>query len=102
MVYKKWNLSYKKREQLEIISQILNVMLDTPQKKTGISYQARLDNRLTSQYLRLMQDVELVKKTEYDESLFILTEKGLEFRKRLDEIIGMLDLPDNSLIYQIE
>ena len=95
-------MSYKKREYFGIISQILESVMDTPLKKTGISYRTRLDNRLTSQYLRLMEDVELVKKSDFDESMYAITPKGVDFRNRLDEIIAMLDLPEESLMCQLD
>ena len=76
--------------------------MEGPLKKTRVSYKARLDSRLTSQYLLSMQEVELVKKSEYDDSLYVVTQKGLEFRNRLDEIIEMLDMQGKSMYYQLE
>jgi len=76
-----------KRGFLEIISEILEVLSESPLKKSHISFKTSLDSRAVSKYLAIMKKIGLIKRKEDDKSFFTVTKKGMKFLENYRELV---------------
>ena len=76
-----------KRGFLEIISEILEVLSESPLKKSHISFKTSLDSRAVSKYLAIMKKIGLIKRKEDDISFFTVTKKGMKFLESYRELV---------------
>jgi len=76
-----------KRGFLEIISEILEVLSESPLKKSHISFKTSLDSRAVSKYLAIMKKIGLIKRKEDDISFFTVTKKGMKFLENYRELV---------------
>jgi len=79
-----------KRGFLEIIGEILQVLSEKPMKKSHISFKSNLDSRAVTKYLRIMNQIDLVKQDEKNSSEFTLTQKGVKFLENYLELVKMV------------
>jgi len=98
----------KRRDKLVIMSEVLQIAR-TGALKTQIMYGANLSFAQLKEYLNFLTGVRLLKKATWgDKETFLATEKGVEFLKRQQEIMGFLTsdaeceakekVPPNSLL----
>ena len=80
----------RKRGFLEIIGIILEVLSENSLKKSHISFKSYLDSRAVTKYLRIMEQLGLVKKSENEPSEFISTQKGKNFFEEYQKLVKML------------
>lgn len=83
-------MSFWKRGFLEIVGSILDNLIESPLKKTHITFRCNLDSRLVTKYLAIMMYVGLVEKLKNDSSLYSITQKGINFRTQFQSIITMM------------
>jgi len=76
-----------KRGFLEIISEILECLSESPLKKSHISFKTSLDSRSVSKYLAIMKKIGLIKRKEDDISFFTVTKKGMKFLENYRELV---------------
>jgi len=80
----------RKRGFIEIIAIMLEVLSEKPLKKSHISFKSYLDSRAVTKYLRIMEQLGLVKKSENEPSEFISTQKGKNFFEQYQKLVKML------------
>ena len=83
-------MSSWKRGFLEIIGEILDNLIESPLKKTHITFRCNLDARMVAKYLAVMTYAKLVEKSKNDLSLYIITPKGINYRTQFHSIISAL------------
>ena len=74
---------------IEISGDILQSLNEKPLKKSHISYKCNLDPRSTTKYLKTIQNLNLVEKSE-DLQYFMLTKKGIKFLKQYTNLTEFL------------
>ena len=79
-----------KRGFLEITAEILEKLAAGPMKKSHMSFRASLDSRAVTKYLEMMIKINLVKKSNKDSSYFIITQKGIEYLKRFQNLLKII------------
>jgi predicted transcriptional regulator len=84
-------MSSWKRGFLEIIGEILDNLIESPLKKTHITFRCNLDSRAVTKYLSLMTHVGLVEKSKNDPSLYIITQKGISYRNQFHSFISIME-----------
>jgi len=70
-------LSSWKRGFVEIVAEIIEALLNSPLKKTHITFKCNLDSRAVTKYLRIMVETGLVEKSSTNPSLYLITQKGI-------------------------
>ena len=83
-------MSLWKRGFLEIISAILNSILDGPLKKTHIISKSNLDSRTITKYLSTLELIGMVKKSN-DILSFEITQKGIDFVYQYQTLVKMIE-----------
>jgi len=78
-----------KRGFLEIIGEILEILNESPLKKSHISFKSKLDSRAVTRYLEIMIQNGLIKKSDDDSTYFELTKTGLQYLKSYQQILGI-------------
>ncbi len=91
-------MSSWKRGFLEIISDILESILDGPLLKTHIISKSKIDSRTITKYLLTLELVGMVKKSN-DKLLFEITQKGIDFVYQYQMLVNMIedDLEKNGV-----
>ena len=84
-------MSSWKRGFLEIIAEILESIINSPLKKTHITFRCNLDSRAVKKYLSVMIHAELVDKSKIDSSLFVITEKGIKYRNQFQAFVSIME-----------
>jgi len=92
-------LSIWKRGFLEIIGEILSCILNNPLKKTGINSICKLDSRLITKYLSIMESFGFVKKDVKDSSFYAITQKGIDFLYQYEMLVEMIEKDLKKLKY---
>ena len=85
-------MSLWKRGFLEIIAEILQGLKNIPSNKTHLSAQCNLDSRAITKYLDIMESLKLVKQSEKDPSLYIITQKGIDFSNHYEKLIDIIEI----------
>ena len=84
-------MSLWKRGFLEIIAEILESLSASPMKKTHITFRCNLDSRAVTKYLKIIMSVGLVERSQKDESFFVITEKGVQYRNHFRSFMSMME-----------
>lgn len=84
-------MSSWKRGFLEIIGEILDNLIESPLKKTHITFRCNLDSRAVTKYLALMTNVGLVEKSKNDPTLYAITQKGIGYRNQFHSFISIIE-----------
>jgi len=90
-------LSSWKRGFLEIIAEILDKLIETPLKKTHITFKCNLDSRAVTKYLSIMRRVGLVGTSPEDSSFYIITQKGIKYRNQFNSFASMIENDLNEI-----
>ena len=86
----------KRRDKLEIISEILEVARDGT-LKTQIMYKANLSFLQLTEYLEYMLKTRLMIKFDVNtKGVYVVTEKGLDFLQRHSELMELLNDEDGN------
>jgi predicted transcriptional regulator len=89
----------KRRSRLRVIGDVLKIGLDTAVTKSEIMYRANLSFSQVEMYLVFCLKVGLLKKQiKGSRVVYVTTEKGREFGKRLDEIWSLLEIEDGGRV----
>lgn len=83
-------MSLWKRGFLEIVAEILSSLMNNPLKKIGIIAKCKLDSRACTKYLSQMQSIDLIK-TENNATVFVITQKGIDFLKQYEKLIKIIE-----------
>jgi len=83
-------LNLWKRGFLEIVSEILRSMKNSPLKKSGIVAKCNLDSRACTKYLTVMESLELITKSKKDSS-YSITKKGADFVNHYDGLVSIIE-----------
>ena len=94
-------LSYK-RGFLEIIAEILEKLIQNPLKKTHISFRCNLDSRAVTKYLRLMESAKLIKKSEMDPTIFMISQKGINYLTTYKDLIKIIETAEGAEILNMQ
>jgi predicted transcriptional regulator len=84
-------MSSWKRGFLEITGDILDNLIESPLKKTHITFRCNLDSRAVTKYLSVMIQLGLVEKSKNDSSLYAITQKGIAYRNQFNSFISILE-----------
>ncbi|MGI0056372.1 MAG: winged helix-turn-helix domain-containing protein [Nitrosarchaeum sp.] len=84
-------MSSWKRGFLEIIGEILDNLIENPLKKTHITFRCNLDSRAVTKYLAVMTYIGLVEQSKDDPSLYVITQKGINYRNQFHSIISIME-----------
>jgi predicted transcriptional regulator len=80
----------KRRDKLVIMSEILQIAR-TGALKTQIMYRANLSFAQLNEYLNFLTTVKLLRKfSAKEKETYVATEKGMDFLKKQQEIMGLL------------
>jgi len=91
-------MSSWKRGFLEIISDILDSILDGPLLKTHIISKSKIDSRTITKYLSTLELVGMVKKSN-DRLLFEITQKGINiFLNFCNPLYALILLPSQTFL----
>ncbi|HXV66209.1 MAG TPA: winged helix-turn-helix domain-containing protein [Nitrosopumilaceae archaeon] len=83
-------MSLWKRGFLDIIVDILDCLIESPLKKTHITYKCNLDHRAIRKYLLLVERLGLVRRDYQDRAYYIITPKGLLYRNKFHAFTTMI------------
>ena len=88
----------KHRSSIEIIDSMLRSMRSGA-AKTHVMYSAHMSFAQLKEYLKVLEEKELVR---YDESsrLYRISERGLRFMKSYDEIRELISVPSEQLLLE--
>ena len=84
-------MSSWKRGFLEIIAEILESLMGSPLKKTHITFRCNLDSRAVTKYLSVMTYVGLVEKSKQDQSYYVITQKGIDYRNQFHSFVSIME-----------
>lgn len=90
----------KYRSRTEILGQILVCVGKGGCTKTKIMYKAYLSNAQMKEYIKFLQEKDLIHYQEGDH-LYRITEKGTRFQQKYNEILEMVS-EDNHSVDQTE
>ncbi len=86
----------KRRDKLYIISEIMEIS-KAGALKTQIMYKANLSFAQLTEYLKLLEKINLLRKSADDgKEVYTATEKGLDFLQRHREIMDLLNEETNA------
>jgi len=83
-------LNLWKRGFLEIVSEILTSMKNSPLKKSGIVAKCNLDSRACTKYLTVMESLALITKSKKDSS-YSNTKKGDDFVNHYGSLVSIIE-----------
>ena len=95
-------MSAWKRGFLEIVSEILDSLIEEPLIKTHITFRCNLDSRAVTKYILTMQYIGLIEKSSINPSRFAITQKGIVYRERFNIFVDMLQPERKSTIHDID
>jgi predicted transcriptional regulator len=72
-----------KRDQIDIIVDVLEVIDEGLGSKSGIMKNANLSNTITEKYIKILKDKGLI---DYVEGRYVITEKGKNLLQRLRKL----------------
>ncbi len=84
-------MSSWKRGFLEIIAEILESIINSPLKKTHITFRCNLDSRAVTKYLSIIIRIGLVEHSKEDPSFYIITQKGIKHRNQFKSLINVME-----------
>ncbi len=94
-------MSAWKRGFLEIVSEILDSLMEEPLIKTHITFRCNLDSTAVTKYILLMENIGIIEKSKSSRSHFAITQKGVLYRKRFNTFVEMIQ-PENNDIQDTE
>ena len=80
-----------RRSALEIFASILTSLMESPLKKTHLTYKANLDSRLASRYINSLIKLEFISKSSTDPSFYTITPTGRDFLKQYNELFKKIE-----------
>ncbi len=89
-------MSAWKRGFLEIVSEILDSLIQEPLIKTHITFRCNLDSRAVTKYILLMENIGLIEKSKSSRSRFAITQKGVLYRERFNTFVDMIQPVNNE------
>ncbi len=95
-------MSAWKRGFLEIVSEILDSLIQEPLIKTHITFRCNLDSRAVTKYILMMQHVGLIEKSKSNQSRFSITQKGILYRERFNTFVDMIQPVINNTFQDTE
>ena len=95
-------MSAWKRGFLEIVSEILDSLIEEPLIKTHITFRCNLDSRAVTKYILLMENIGLIEKSKSSKSHFTITQKGILYRKRFNTFVDMIQPENNDILQDTE
>ena len=95
-------MSAWKRGFLEIVSEILDSLIEEPLIKTHITFRCNLDSRAVTKYILLMQNIGLIEKSKSNQSHFAITQKGVLYRERFNTFVDMIQPVNNDTLQDTE
>ena len=84
-------MSSWKRGFVEIVAEIIEALLNSPLKKTHITFKCNLDSRAVTKYLRIMVETGLVEKSSTNPSLYLITQKGILYLHRYQLFANLVE-----------
>ena len=84
-------MSSWKRGFLEIIAEILDSLMNSPLKKTHVTFRCNLDSRAVTKYLTIMMRVGLAEISKKDPTFYIITQKGIDYRKQFNSFVSLME-----------
>ena len=95
-------MSAWKRGFLEIVSEILDSLIEQPLIKTHITFRCNLDSRAVTKYIMIMKNVGLIEKSTSNQSHFSITQKGILYRERFNTFVDMIQPENNNTLQDAE
>ena len=95
-------MSAWKRGFLEIVSEILDSLIEEPLIKTHITFRCSLDSRAVTKYVLMMENVGLIEKSKTKQSRFAITQKGVLYRERFNTFVDMIQPKINDTLQDTE
>ncbi len=95
-------MSAWKRGFLEIVSEILDSLIEQPLIKTHITFRCNLDSRAVTKYIMIMKNVGLIEKSKSNQSHFTITQKGILYRERFNTFVDMIQPVNNNTLQDAE
>lgn len=95
-------MSAWKRGFLEIVSEILDSLIEEPLIKTHITFRCNLDSRAVTKYILLMENIGLIEKSKSSRSRFSITQKGILYRERFNTFVDMIQPENNDILQDTE
>lgn len=95
-------MSAWKRGFLEIVSEILDSLIEEPLIKTHITFRCNLDSRAVTKYILLMENIGLIEKSKSSRSRFSITQKGMLYRERFNTFVDMIQPENNDILQDTE
>ncbi len=95
-------MSAWKRGFLEIVSEILDSLIEEPLIKTHITFRCNLDSRAVTKYILLMENIGLIEKSKSSRSRFGITQKGILYRERFNTFVDMIQPENNDILQETE
>ncbi len=95
-------MSAWKRGFLEIVSEILDSLIEEPLIKTHITFRCNLDSRAVTKYIMIMKNVGLIEKSKSNQSRFAITQKGILYRERFNTFVDMIQPVNNNTLQVTE
>ena len=95
-------MSAWKRGFLEIVSEILDSLIEQPLIKTHITFRCNLDSRAVTKYIMIMKNVGLIEKSTSNQSHFSITQKGILYRERFNTFVDMIQPVNNNTLQDTE
>lgn len=81
----------KRRNDLDIMKDILELCLDRPSGKTVIMYRANLSYRQLQGHLRICEKIGLLKKQiQGSRVVYVTTDKGIQFLEAFNKITSLM------------
>ncbi len=84
-------MSLWKRGFIEIVSEILEALLNSSLKKTHITFKCNLDSRAVTKYLRIMIETGLVETSSTNPSLYLIKQKGILYLHRYQLFANLVE-----------
>ncbi len=95
-------MSAWKRGFLEIVSEILDSLIEEPLIKTHITFRCNLDSRAVTKYITTMEYVGLIEKSKNSPTRFSITQKGVMYRERFNTFVDMIQPENDEIIPDTE
>ncbi len=95
-------MSAWKRGFLEIVSEILDSLIEEPLIKTHITFRCNLDSRAVTKYIMIMKNVGLIERSKSNQSRFAITQKGVLYRERFNTFVDMIQPVNNDTLQDTE
>lgn len=91
-------MSLWKRGFLEIVSSILECLLENPLRKTHITFKCNLDSRAVTKYISVMTQIGLIKKPNDNPGFYSITQKGIKYQILFQDFVSLMENDLKELI----